>query len=440
MIKSIEIKNMFAIKDFNVDFKLVNNRTEPTTSNQIIKDGKDKIAMIPTFLAKNASGKTSFIKSIEFALRFAKKESFIEEMLFYKWRQIRERDAKFNKMSETDEYRFKIDNSAGIVKNLFKEISFVGSEFSNIFIEFTKNRFIKIEISDHSFLVLLKDTRIDVLKFLDLINLNFSLDELTNSEIRKKLKEKIEDVIHNKKYLFYDDFEYNSLITGGARLATLNEVFAKHIVMEYLENIIANFGFESLKTILKKIDTNIKNITHDVENKTFDLYVTSSILPISPYQLSLGTQKAIEIISKSINIFEKGGVIMIDEIENGLHLSLIQLIVSIFEDEDINKNKAQIILTTHNPLIIDRGIVKIDNVFMYEQKNFIQLKNLKTFKRTEDKMASIKPKNYFNDYFWMLKSNDDLFEPKSTISQTGIEQIIITISKFYNRNLSSEKT
>ena len=52
-----------------------------------------------------------------------------------------------------------------------------------------------------------------------------------------------------------------------------------------------------------------------------------------------------------MNILESGGVLVIDEIENGLHLSLAKEIIGLFTYEESNPNHAQLICTSHQPLL-----------------------------------------------------------------------------------------
>ena len=56
-------------------------------------------------------------------------------------------------------------------------------------------------------------------------------------------------------------------------------------------------------------------------------------------------------------------MLVIDEIENGLHLSLAKEIVELFMNESTNPNHAQLICTSHQPLLLD-GAFRRDQVWI----------------------------------------------------------------------------
>jgi AAA15 family ATPase/GTPase len=82
------------------------------------------------------------------------------------------------------------------------------------------------------------------------------------------------------------------------------------------------------------------------------------------------------------DVLESGGVLVIDEIENGLHLSLAREIVSLFMDETTNPNHAQLICTSHQPLLLDgefrRDQVWIANKDAFGKSNLCRLSDYKT--------------------------------------------------------------
>lgn len=69
--------------------------------------------------------------------------------------------------------------------------------------------------------------------------------------------------------------------------------------------------------------------------------------------LSSGTIKSTDILFKMNYVFKFGGYMIIDEIENHLHLSIVKKILRMFEDRHINKKNATLIFTTHYSEILD---------------------------------------------------------------------------------------
>ncbi len=63
---------------------------------------------------------------------------------------------------------------------------------------------------------------------------------------------------------------------------------------------------------------------------------------------SLGTQVMFSIIPVIKDVLENGKVFIIDEIDKSLHPYIVKYIVEIFNDDETNKNGAQLIFNTHD--------------------------------------------------------------------------------------------
>ena len=67
-------------------------------------------------------------------------------------------------------------------------------------------------------------------------------------------------------------------------------------------------------------------------------------------------------------MLENGGVMILDEIENGFHPYLVKNILSLFLDKESNPHDAQLICTTHQPLLISDNTKK-DQVWIISKDN-----------------------------------------------------------------------
>jgi len=67
---------------------------------------------------------------------------------------------------------------------------------------------------------------------------------------------------------------------------------------------------------------------------------------------SMGTVKLFTILPHLYDALECGGVLILDEIDNGFHLSLAKDIIRLFLDPESNPHNAQLICTTHQPLLV----------------------------------------------------------------------------------------
>lgn len=101
---------------------------------------------------------------------------------------------------------------------------------------------------------------------------------------------------------------------------------------------------------------------------------------------SLGTVKLFTTLPYLFDVLEKGGILVLDEIENGLHPALVKEMISLFISEESNPHHAQLICTTHQPLLVSEN-VKRDQVWILSKDKFgkSSLKRLsdKSFSRTK---------------------------------------------------------
>ena len=84
---------------------------------------------------------------------------------------------------------------------------------------------------------------------------------------------------------------------------------------------------------------------------------------------SLGTVKLFTALPYLFDVLEEGGVLVIDELENGLHLSLAREIINLFTNDETNPNHAQLICTSHQPLLLS-GDFRRDQVWVTAKDQF----------------------------------------------------------------------
>ena len=65
---------------------------------------------------------------------------------------------------------------------------------------------------------------------------------------------------------------------------------------------------------------------------------------------------------------DRGGVLFIDEIENGLHPIIVQFIINLFNEPKTNPNNAQLICSTHNTLLLEN--CRRDQVWFMEKNKY----------------------------------------------------------------------
>lgn len=436
MIKKIEIYNTFGIKELKLDFEIKNkniNKNDFSVENQIALINEDAFSLIPSLIAKNASGKTSLLRAVKFASNAMDKElfsnmlkTFMKSILFKKLSIL---NMEINSMEIPGQAKDYLNSDEAVVKDVlhsvFKDVVFQGKDYSVIIVEFANTTF-SIETTEHDVTIKqgngVKPISLQKILMSLVSNSNHILQNVTINQTAKiidefvmKEIEKIEFQVKDVLMVNVEEFEKDGLVKSLSQRDSLwNDISL----------FVDTYGYDAFQTFVKKLDENITKVEFDKSsNQVLFYHADNGNFPINQQKLSFGTAKMINLFAKAISVFKKGGALFIDEVENGLHLSLIKLLVATFSDPVINKHNAQLILTTHNPLLFERGIIFIHNVYMSEKNCFHQIESLCKAKEEFNMYAFVKSKNYYNDLFWLQEDANH----KSTLSSASIDLIIYKI-------------
>ena len=63
-----------------------------------------------------------------------------------------------------------------------------------------------------------------------------------------------------------------------------------------------------------------------------------------------------------------GGTLVMDEFDASIHPMALMNIINIFHNDDINKNQAQLIFNTHNPIFLDSSLLRRDEIKFVERE------------------------------------------------------------------------
>ena len=158
---------------------------------------------------------------------------------------------------------------------------------------------------------------------------------------------------------------------------------------------------EFTKNLLKQADINISSIEVDAKEVVggpalpFQIVVQGKIIPpnegkhydveittghtvvdengektefsLTLQEESIGTQLLFFYGPLLKDAFEKGKTIVLDEIDKSMHPSLVKFIMNLFRDPDVNKNGAQLIVTTHETGILSLEMFRRDQIYFTEK-------------------------------------------------------------------------
>lgn len=114
---------------------------------------------------------------------------------------------------------------------------------------------------------------------------------------------------------------------------------------------------------------------------------------------SYGTIRFINEFPLVISALLNGGTLVMDEFDASIHPMALMNIISIFHNDEINKNHAQLIFNTHNPIFLDASLFRRDEIKFVErdsQTNFSTHYALSDFKTAN---GIRKGEDYMKNYF-----------------------------------------
>jgi AAA15 family ATPase/GTPase len=82
---------------------------------------------------------------------------------------------------------------------------------------------------------------------------------------------------------------------------------------------------------------------------------------------SAGTHRLFELAGPWLDILENGYTVCIDEIETSMHPLMVMALLRLLFDEKTNPKGAQVIFTTHNPLLLDTTLLRRDQVWFADK-------------------------------------------------------------------------
>lgn len=122
----------------------------------------------------------------------------------------------------------------------------------------------------------------------------------------------------------------------------------------------------SLSEASNDIETHLKAVAiHRGKNKTGG----SSVYIMDLADESDGTRKLIAIAPTIDSVLSKGGLLLIDGIENGLHPAFVEFIVAKFQSKKTNPYGAQIVFTTHDTELLNMELLRKDQLYFVDKNN-----------------------------------------------------------------------
>lgn len=152
-----------------------------------------------------------------------------------------------------------------------------------------------------------------------------------------------------------------------------------------LLQIIGNFPRE----LIQFLDSSIDQIRFDPKTKEIrvefydrDVIIVNNPLQLEKY-LSSGTIKGINIFLNAMLVFEIGGYLIVDELENHFNREIVATLVRFFMNKFVNKTGATLIFSTHYAELLDE-FERNDNIYIVRNRGGITVQKLSNFINRND--------------------------------------------------------
>lgn len=150
----------------------------------------------------------------------------------------------------------------------------------------------------------------------------------------------------------------------------------KHFDLEF-EDIKANRQVVELEKLPEEIQMILKNLNKAKETESSELTASqvSSMYNINNEEYFLGLKDESNGIQKLYDLFAilfesltEQKVVIIDELEMGLHPILARELIRLFQDSTINKFHSQLLFTTHDTNILDLSLLRRDQLWFVSKE------------------------------------------------------------------------
>lgn len=116
---------------------------------------------------------------------------------------------------------------------------------------------------------------------------------------------------------------------------------------------------------------------------------------------SVGTMRLISIMPAVLSALKNGSVLIMDELDASLHPMIVMNLISLFHNDEVNRNHAQIIFNTHNPIYLNNKLLRRDEIKFVERDRNTKSSSLYALSdfKTNGKISVRKTSDYMKNYF-----------------------------------------
>jgi len=184
-------------------------------------------------------------------------------------------------------------------------------------------------------------------------------------------------------------------------------------------NALKNYDIDSdiLTRVLRVFDDNVESLEMLDENN-YKLKFKGETITLSDtqlvYMLSSGTTKGILLYVLMVASLKEGFDLLVDEVENHFHKTLVENMISLYKDKTVNRNNATLIFTTHYCEVLDQ-MGRQDNIWICKSGTQVSISNM--YEDYQIRPELLKSKQYYNNAFQTAVDYDALMNLKKALKK-----------------------
>ena len=376
MLIEFSVKNFMSIKD-EITFSMLAGTGNENTQNVIINENIDEQYLkVGAIYGANASGKTNLVKAISTAIMMVRKSNSrninekLLQMIPFKFDvETVNKPCEFKFIFLKNDIKYVYGFSADINKVYTEYLyHYLSAKPSMIFERNNTNEY-KFTKAENSKLQELATKNTENKLFL-------STATAWNYEKTKDpfmwFAEDINTFYEYKDIAGYAFYKFENDNKGSLKDFTINllkqaDMYIKDYSLE-IENVDLNNSGDSEykgrneRVLQKKIRV---STFHEIEKEDGN----KENYQLNLREESLGTQNLFFLSPILKEAFEKGKIIVVDEIDKSMHPLLVEYIIRLFHNKEINKNNAQLIFNTHDTNLLSLDIFRREQIWFTEKNS-----------------------------------------------------------------------
>ena len=184
-------------------------------------------------------------------------------------------------------------------------------------------------------------------------------------------------------------------------------------------NALKNYSIDSdiLTKVLRVFDDNVESLEMLDENN-YKLKFKGESKTLSDtqlvYMLSSGTTKGLLLYVLMVASLKEGFDLLIDEVENHFHKTLVENMISLYKGKTVNRNNATLIYTTHYCEVLDQ-MGRQDNIWICKSGTQVSISNM--YEDYQIRPELLKSKQYYNNAFQTAVDYDALMSLKKAMKK-----------------------